>query len=580
MKWVLSLVSFFFIFSSQVHAQEAWEITQFSSDITIAQSGEVAITEKIDVDFFDTEKHGIYRDIPVTYTNEDGSKYHTEIKNIQITNNQYKVTREGDFVRIRIGDPDRTISGAHTYQISYTAVGVLRGFSTFDELYWNVTGNNWEVPMGSVSATITLAGGTFDNADCFIGAVGSVETCSIQMNDEIVTATGHTLQPYEGMTIAVAYPKGITALPTVKSFGKRLFSLPALVTFLFVLITGIGAILLLWSQKGRDLWYRGTHLFDENAKEEKRPFFHKDTTVVEYTPPDKLRPAEIGVLMDERADTLDVTGTIIDLAARGFLTIEEIDKKWVFGSRDYTFTKKKKDTAELIAYEKELLTRLFDSKESVKMSELKQKFYTDLKKVKDQLYHDMVEKGFFPSNPENVRSIYLVIAIILIVLSGFIMFSGLGVENEYFFMGGIAGIVNGINLLIFSQFMSRRTAKGYEMYRRIKGYRLFIENVEKHRQKFFENKNMFNEVLPYAIIFGLTAKFAKALKNMGYKPETSTASWYTGMHVMNLAHFESSMSDFSKSLGTAMASTPSSSSGSGGGGFSGGGFGGGGGGSW
>jgi uncharacterized membrane protein len=577
----LFVVTLLFLFFPQVsHAQATeWVINNFSSDIEIQQSGDVQVSEKISADFFETEKHGIYRDIPYRYTNEDGSTYYTEIKNVRVSGHKYEVMKEGDYVRIKIGDPDKTVSGKQQYDITYTAVGVLRGFSTYDELYWNVTGSYWEVPIQAISTRVSIPNGDIQEVNCYVGAQGSQELCQTQMSKNVAHGISRTIQAGEGVTIAVAYPKGITELPIVKSFGQKLVTLPAIVTFIVILTVGIISLLILWSQYGRDLWYKGTHLFDKNAKEEKLPFFHRGTTVVEYTAPEKLRPAEIGVIMDERADTLDITGTIIDLATRGFLTITEVEKKWVFGSNDYTFTKKEKSTVGLLSYEKVLLDRLFDQKKSVKMSELKQKFYTDLKIVKDQLYADMVEKGFFPSNPEKVRTLYLVAAIVVIVCFGTLFFTGLGAENEFLFMAGIAGAVTGFNFLILSGFMSRRTAKGYEMYRRIKGYRLFIENVEKHRQKFFESKNMFNEVLPYAIVFGLTAKFAKALKNIGYTPNSSTMSWYTGAHLINLSSFESSMSSFSQSLGSAMASTPSSS-GSGGGGSSGGGFGGGGGGSW
>ncbi len=577
---LLALIVFLFFVPKSVHAQEAWEITKFTSDIFIKTSGEVQVTEIISVDFHDLDKHGIYRDIPVIYTNEDGSKFYTEINDIKVAGDQYKVSKDGDFLRIRIGDPDRTISRKHEYRISYTVVGVLRGFQDYDELYWNVTGNYWDVPIEQVLAGIRLEGGEIQNTVCYVGEIESIDTCFAQNSGATAQFSAEDLHPNEGMTIAVSYPKGITELPVVQSFSDRVFSIPALLTFVVTLAFGIGGILLVWSHKGRDLWMRGKHLFDHQAKEERRPLFHKDTIVVEYLPPENLRPAEIGVLVDERADTLDVTGTIIDLATRGYLTITEEKKKWAFGSTDYTLTRKNKSTKELLTYEAELFERLFDTGESVKMSELKEKFYTDLKKVKSQLYTDMVEKGFFPSNPEHVRNGYLATAIIGMVVAGFLASFAFAQENEYILAISIAGILTGFNLLIFSRFMSRRTAKGYEMYRRIQGYRLFIENVEKHRQKFFEQKNMFNVVLPYAIVFGLTGKFAKAMQNMGVKPDTATAGWYHGVHAFNIMKFESSVSNFSRSMSSAMTSTPSSSGGSGGGGFSGGGFGGGGGGSW
>lgn len=326
MKRLLTLffITLFFIFPKQVGAQEAWIINNYSSDIEIKQSGDVSVTEQIEVDFYTLKKHGIYRDIPVVYTNEDGSKFHTEIKNVSVSGHKYKTSREGDFLRIRIGDPDRTVTGVQKYKISYTVTGVLRGFDEFDELYWNVTGNNWAVPIKQASANVKIGPGEFLSADCYTGALGSTETCSSSISGKTAQFSTGYLNYREGMTIAVSFPKDLVELPVVQSFADKIFSPPSILTFVAAILTGIGGILLLWSNKGRDLWYRGTHLFDKNAKEEKRPIFHKETIVVEYLPPENLRPAEVGVIMDERADTLDVTGTIIDLATRGYLTITEV----------------------------------------------------------------------------------------------------------------------------------------------------------------------------------------------------------------------------------------------------------------
>ena len=125
--------------------------------------------------------------------------------------------------------------------------------------------------------------------------------------------------------------------------------------------------------------------------------------------------------------------------------------------------------------------------------------------------------------------------------------------------------------------MSRRTAHGQELNRRLQGYQLFISQVEKHKQQFLENKNIITEILPYTIIFGLTEKFAKALKDIGIDAPTPT--WYHSTHPFIFSDFSKSMNTFSSSMSSSISSAPRSS-GFSGGGSSGGGFGGGGGGSW
>jgi uncharacterized membrane protein len=137
--------------------------------------------------------------------------------------------------------------------------------------------------------------------------------------------------------------------------------------------------------------------------------------------------------------------------------------------------------------------------------------------------------------------------------------------------------VTGFLTMILSRFMPRRTGLGREIYRRIRGYRLFIDRAESYKQQFFERKNIFTQVLPYTMVFGLTEKFAQQMKDIGLKPEQPT--WYSGTQPFNAVSFASEMSGFSGSFSNAIASTPGGSGFSGGGG-SGGGFGGGGGGSW
>jgi uncharacterized membrane protein len=283
----------------------------------------------------------------------------------------------------------------------------------------------------------------------------------------------------------------------------------------------------------------------------------------------------MGVLVDEKADQLDVTATIIDLATRGYLTIKEVPKKWMFGSVDYTLIKSKKNSDGLLPYETQLLDRLFETGNSVTISSLKKKFYKDLKVVENTLYKDVVGKNFFSKSPDKTRNFYRGIGIAMVVI-GFFSLTVIGGLLSWFGFG-IGLIISGGIVLLLASIMPQRTAQGAEMLRRIKGYQLFISGAEKYKQQFFEKKNMFNEVLPHAIVFGLTEKFAKAMKDMGIEP--SQPGWYVGSGPFNTMLFASQMNAFSSSMSQAIVSTPSGS-GSGGGGFSGGGFGGGGVGGW
>jgi uncharacterized membrane protein len=587
---IIFITLFIFLFGAvqPVLAQESWIINALVSYLIIQTDGTVTVKESITVDFKSEEKHGIYRDIPYVYEDENGEKTYTEIAVLQVSqdgkNAEYKVDKNGTDLRIRIGDPDKTISGKHHYLLTYTATGVLRSFETHDELYWNATGNNWDVRIEKAVASVSVPGDKIEKVTCYYGYTGYQGECASEIIDTrtAVYTTRGALDQREGMTIVAGYTKGMVPILTVpppKTLGLQDFINPVSIgAFLLAAVGGIVGVLWYWMKNGRDFWFKTRQILDPSARQETMPLGAHETTVVEFESPEKLRPAEIGVLMDERADTLDVTATIIDLATRGYLHITEEPKKWLFGTTDYELKKEKADENKLLSYEKMLLNRLFTTGDTVKLSALKQQFYDDLAAVKKSLYSDVMSKQLFAGNPENVRMAHAGAGFAVIFIGGLLIVLGANIIQGTIITFAAGLITAGLFLMIISQIMPRRTAKGRELFQRAKGYELFIGGAEKYRQQFFEKKHMFNEILPYAIVFGLTDKFAKAMKDLGLTPTQPT--WYSGSRPFHTGYFVSDVNSFSKSMSSAIASTPSKSGGFSSGGSSGGGFGGGGGGSW
>ncbi|MDP2671423.1 MAG: DUF2207 domain-containing protein [bacterium] len=594
MKWLLSapLAISLFLFPKLAFADEGWVINSFHSDITLEKSGVLSVKETINLDFGSQEKHGIFRQIPTTYRLADNSNRYVNLTYTSISQDgqeaHFDDYFEAGYQTAKIGDASRTISGPHTYQIEYVVRGALNGFVTHDEIYWNLLGN-WPVKILSSQATVSVPGNSLQKVTCFVGPAASTKACESNLEESSATfTTDEVLGNGSDFSIVASIKPGTVPILTgtkpeeagFNPFTAQRFTLVSISFFFIILALGLIFLFQLWSRHGRDLWWRRAHLFDENQKAEVQPLLDRDTLVVEFSPPENLRPAEIGTLMDERADTLDVTATIVDLASRGYLKITEVAKKWLFGSKDYMLEKKKEADEQLLGYEKELFERLFDDGQSVALSELKKTFYTDLKKVKEKLYSDLTSKKYFPQNPETVRGKYLAFGF------GVFVFAALGVAflSRYLdivFLPSIALGILGLFLALLSPLMSRRTAAGHELYRRSRGFEMFISRAEKYRQQFFEKENLFNELLAYAIVFGCTEKFAKAFAKMGLK--ATEPSWYSGSGAFNALYFGAAINSFSSSLSSAIAATPAASGGSGfsaSGGFSGGGFGGGGGGSW
>jgi uncharacterized membrane protein len=284
-------------------------------------------------------------------------------------------------------------------------------------------------------------------------------------------------------------------------------------------------------------------------------------------------------LLDERADTLDVTATIVDLAVRKQLVIKETKSGGVVGlfkKKDYELTRLTTDAGDLLPYETQLKDPLFDTGDTVTLSSLKNKFHSDLEKVKAALYKQATDDRFFPSNPETIRHLIRIAGVVVGVLGGAMVYS-----FGALFGGGLIGvpfIVAGVLLLFTASAFPRRTGNGRVLFRRSLGFRRFMVESDKAREKFAENANLFHDYLPYAIVYGCVERWAKVFKDLGLDP--GTPSYYVGAGPFIAASFADSMTSFSSSISSTMASTPGGSGGSGFGGGSGGGGGGGGGAAW
>ncbi|HEX5370311.1 MAG TPA: DUF2207 domain-containing protein, partial [Dehalococcoidia bacterium] len=494
-------------------ADGGWVIRSFDAMYAVQPDGTIVATEDIAADFGATPKHGIIRDIPVEYTydSKHNRVIHVTVQSVVDGSSPvpYTTSRNGANLSIKIGDAHKTVTGVHKYVIAYSVTGGLnpQAGSDVDEFYWNVTGNSWAVPIGSASALVLAP--RISQYRCFEGTTGSNAACNSTplAADRIQFQTTNALNPGEGLTVVTGLPKGTVTVPpleliTVKSGWEKVrdfLGLDPLPIALAILagIVAIAAVLRYWWLQGRDQWYGDVHYLTGDNRARRRPLFAKDTIVVEYTPPEvgndkrRLRPAEIGTLLDERADTLDVTSSIIDLAVRGYLRITEVPKKWAFGSVDYTLEKLKDADAELLDYERMLHDRLFDEGASVTMSELRNEFYSDLAAVKTSLYAQVVNKDrFFPRNPETMRTWNLVGAIVL-AGAGLVIIAVLGAVGAGIIGAGI--VVAGLLMLGLSQSMARRTASGRETYRRCLGFRLYMTVAETDRQKFYEEDGIFEK---------------------------------------------------------------------------------------
>ena len=568
----------------------------FTVDVAIEPSGDLLVTETIVQEFGSTERHGIFRYIPdrLRYDDRYDRVYPIDLLDVRAapagTPDDVETSSEdGNFV-IRIGDPDVTITGRHTYTIVYRVEGAMNGFPEHDELYWNAIGDRWEQSIGQMRVRVEGPDAITRTA-CFQGPYGATFPCDTQrVRGGVATFAHANLGSYTAMTIVVALPPATVAstepvLDERWSLSRAFSTTPTTVGgaagLSAVVVLGFGW--LLW-RRGRDLRFRGSQIDQVmggpiETEVQAVPLWERGDGPVEFAPPEDLRPGQIGTLVDEEANTLDVTATIVDLAVRGFLRIEEIPKKWFLGKPDWKLTRASEAADTLLRYERTLLDGLFEDGDEVLLSELKRTFAARLTKVKDALYKDAVDRKWFLTRPDRIRQTWTGIGIAALILgiAGMILLAAF----THLALLGIPLVLGGLLLTAGASRMPRRTAKGTAMTRRVSGFRRVIETAEQHMSRWAEQENVFTRLLPYAVVFDVTDKWAKAFEGLE-RGMTEDMSWYVSSRPFVYHEFADSIGSFAVTTGGVIASTPagSGSSGMGGGGFSGGGGGGGGGGSW
>ena len=567
-------------------------IASFDVRIQIERSGRIVVTETIVYDFGPNERHGIFRDLPVRFRYDDtyDRVYPLEVRSVRGSPGTpvgYQVEEEGSVLRIRIGDPDRTISGRHTYELTYAVDGALNGFRDHDELYWNAVGTGWPVPISRAAVTVR-APGPVARVACFAGPEGSGLPCAAATARGERAAFRHRgLAPHEGLTVVLGLPKGAVEEPRpvleerwslARAFAVTPFTLGAALAL--ALAAAVALARLLWIA-GRDRRYRGSPVDvlhgNPTGEEQAVPLLEAGEGPVEFAPPEGLRPGQVGTLLDERANPLDVTATIVDLAVRGYLAIEEIPERGWFRKPDWVLRATRPPDAELLRYERLLLEGLFRDGGTVRLSELRQRFRGRLERVQRALYEDAVDRGWFPARPDLVRRRWALIGAGLAVAGGLLVL--LAARSTHLGIVPLPVALAGVALAALSGRMPRRTAAGTGMVRRLRGFRRVIETAETHMARWAEEEHVFSRYLPFAVVFGLTEKWARAFEGLAAAPPG--AGWYVGSHPGGPASFAEAIDSFAVTTAGTIASTPSASGGSGfSGGSSGGGGGGGGGGSW
>jgi uncharacterized membrane protein len=542
----------------------------FDAQVQMHPDGTIDVTEVIEAQFTGVW-HGIYRSIPVEYTDDAGLNYTLLLDQINATDSEgqklkLEQNREGRNIKFKIYVPAAE-DATRTILLHYRVLDALRFFQDHDELDWNVTGNEWQDPIELVTAHIELpAGVTGLHAIAYTGVNNSrTEDARIEISDNIVDIRSTRRLGYrQGLTAVVGFDKGFVHPP---SGSVKLMRFLQSNSPLLIPVVAFFVMLWLWWTRGRDP--------------------QRQAISVQYEPPDKLTPGECGTLVDNEAAMRDITATLVDLAVKGYLTIEQKEESHLLGlthSKDYIFHMKKTPTewAAARSHEQEMLSALFDAGASpdVNLSALQNHFYTRLPAIRDRIFSALMKDGYYLHRPDTVKQGYIGAGL---VIGGLLVFGGVGYfQNATGIAAGSwisAGIASGLVICIFGWFMPARTVTGARALEKVLGFEEFLGRVEKDQiERLEKTPELFEKYLPYAMALRVEKKWVQAFSGIALQPP----QWYQGYYGGNFTAFYlvNDLNMMSMQAGSVMASAPRSSGGSGfgGGGGSGGGFGGGGGG--
>jgi uncharacterized membrane protein YgcG len=614
-------------------AQKSLIFERFHADIEVQPSGDLLITETL-IPTFTGQWNGVVRILERGHTTAAGRSERLDIDILGAADEhglslRHEADRSGSEVEVRVWVHDARDRTAHV-ELRYRVRGAIRHFAPdttgpdqpYDELYWQVTGTNWDVPIREASARVVLPPGARPlQATAYVGTPSSSRQVPVEQaagaSPATVTAQADDrIDPGEGLTVAVAWPAGHVAMPAgaerarptqlgpsgaepapagLDSLSDAAWTawLPLLLPFLAFWVAYRA-----WSRRGRDPQPRAI--------------------TVRWEPPAGLTPAEVGTLVDHSPHMHDIVSTLVDLAVRGYLVIEEREKKGFlkFG-KDYTFhlIRPRAEWGDLREHERRFLDGLFDGTrasevladiaaegsflddvlesvagepasrsapdgavDSVRLSDLQNEFYKEIPEIKNAILDALVDKGHYLRRPDRARTLWGVLAGVAAALS-FTAIVGFAAETATGLAYAIAILVGGLTsafiLAVFAFLMPARTEQGARTREAALGFKRFLERVESPRyRRMIRSPDQFERYLPFAMAFQCEEKWAKAFDDLVKEPP----DWYYGSHgAFHTSAFASEMGTLASAASSTMASSPSSS-GSGGGGSVGGGSGGGGGG--
>jgi predicted membrane protein DUF2207 len=437
------------------------------------------------------------------------------------------------------------VSGESKIVYSYTVDNVVAESTEGREVSWPVVqGFGASIPKAAITVNVPFA--TW--VTCIAGRVGSSMPCtSSQLAESAALQIEQNGVPAGGR---LTFLTGLSDLASVQPNAEyktrwtlgRAFTVDSSTLGLAVIVFGIGLLgaVALWFFRGRDAAKVGTGALE-------RPVLDS-ADGPQFAAPDGIRPGQVGTVVDESADVVDITATLLDLAVRNYLTILELPRQSQFGKLDWELRRLHQGGPELLPYEKALLDAVFADADSVVVSALGPSLRPRLNLVREQLYADVVVQGWFTSRPDAVRNRWTTAGVVLLG-AGVVLTIVLAIVSKYALVG-FAVMLAGLVLALVGQVAPARTARGAAVLGRVAGLQQYLVDEtsadlpQSHRLEFA------SRCLPYAAVLGLTEKWALEIAATDDDDDPDAGiGWYSGPDNWHLSDIGESLSNFVTSFG-------------------------------
>lgn len=607
-------------------------ILHYLSDVEIQKDSSIEVTETIDVrSENDLIRHGIYRDFPTRYRSPQGAQFRVGFKfegaSLDGAPVKAAVQPFANGIRMKFGDPNSYVSlGEHEYVIRYRVTREIGRFARYDELYWNATGNAWAFPIDEAEARIRLPQpAKFGQRAVYTGPQGSTAQDAVVAEEspgDILFRTTRSLAPYEGLTVAAAFPKGVVAAPTrgsrfldsLADDGPPLLGLVSLIGLCFFYY-------LAWARAGRNP--------------------RRGTIVPIFTPPDDLTPPAMRYVTRMGADNRTFAAALVDMGVRGHIKLVEEDRGWLAGKE--IRLERLAASSQLPEEEESALDCLCRPGEEIMMEQKNHENFSSAKSALGEILKVRYEGKLFKRNHGwaaaglffFIACLWLVCAAIdvatggaavwqILVVLGILLTcallwlafhespAGKCLLSLIGFIGVGTAVVLGMPILsealasgwwfpliltllalplVISAFwwIAAPTPEGRKVLDHIAGFKQYLSITERERLDRMtppaDTPELFEKYLPFAIALGVENHWAQRFAGILAAAEAQGRTafvWYSGSSNpwSNPTGFVSAVGSSLSSTISSASTAPGSSSGSGGGGSSGGGGGGGGGGGW